>query len=325
MSMEIKENNVVGFAGLITQMASFNKEIGENAGSRQTANGDFFATPYKFKWLIRDFWANQLGNKSVLVKDSKELTKDGKIGSRTLDKRLEYVFDGVNFSKINQYDLLKLALTKKDVKNFGVVLPVKNQTVSLTGVSQITTGMNIYKDTEELEFQINSSYSTKDDNTQTTFGRNKILDFANYIYNFTVMPSMLNKNTLGYDVEQYTDNDYNWLKKGILRSPQANKSNSTGTFTGYAMFAEIKKGEDLIQHNFQDYISCQFDYDSEKYVIDFTKLVEYLDFNKDMIESIEFYKVNNIKLEFKGLDSLENLELPISIKDMSESRLIEID
>ncbi|MGX7058595.1 type I CRISPR-associated protein Cas7 [Vagococcus humatus] len=322
--MTMKKNNSTGFIGVITNMASFNNEVGDNAGSRRTSKGDFYATHYKMKWLIRDYFARLNGNKSVLVKSSAyKHDKTGNLAVRTLEQRIKYLFDldDDDFKNLTSIDLLNLVLSKKDVKNFGVALPIDKKQVKVTGVTQLSYAINNYKETEEQIIQINGAYSTKEGNLQATLGRRKFLDFANYIYNFTVQPNMLSKNVLGVEVEPYTLADYNWFKKGALRAAQTNQSSSTGSYVGYGMFIELKENEDLIQPNFNHYISTTKK--NDVYLIDFTLLANYLAQNEQAIHSIELYLAQNIQLEFIGLDALE--KNGVEIKDMAEARKINIE
>lgn len=319
-----KKTNSTGFVGVITNMASFNNEVGENAGSRRTSQGNFYATHYKMKWLIREYFARINGEKSVLVKASTfEEEKTGNFVVRTLQERLQHVFDlnDASFKSLSSVELLNLALTKQDVKNFGVALPIEKKQVKITGVTQLSYAVNNYQETEEQVIQINGAYASKSGAMNQTLGRRKFLDFANYIYNFTVQPDMLSENVLGVSVEPYNESDYKWFKKGILRSAQTNQSSSTGSYVGYGMFIDLKEGEDLIQPNFNNYITTEKVED--KYVVDFSLLAEYLMDNKNAIENMEIYLAKNIQLEFEGIAQLE--EIGVSIKDMSDARKINIE
>lgn len=320
--MKQKKNNSTGFAGVITNMASFNAEVGES-GSRRTSKGDYYATHYKMKWLIKEYYTRVFGEKSVMVKAGNYENKDGNIAVRTLDERLKYVFDldDTTFKKLTSVELLNLVLSKKDVKNFGAALPVEKKQVKLTGVTQLSYALNNYKETEEQVIQINGAYATTSGNMQNTLGRRRFIDFANYIYNFTVQPDLLSKDSLGVDVEQYSEEDYAWFKKGLLRATQTNQSSSTGSYVGYGMFIDLNEGEDIIQPNFNNYITTEKEDDA--YVIDFSKLVDYLEVNKEAIQLMELYLVDNIQLIFKGIDELK--EVGVVIKDMSEVRKIKVE
>lgn len=322
--MKIKTTNSTGFVGVITNMATFNGEVSESYGSRRTSKGDFYATHYKMKWLIREYYARLMGNQSVLVKASYYPNeKAGNISARTLEERLKYLFnleDG-QFKALTAFELMKLALTKKDVKNFGIAIPIDKRPVKITGVTQLSYAVNNYKEAEEQVIQIMGAYATKTGAAQQTLGRRKFLDFANYIYNFTVQPDMLSENVLGVAVEDYTENDYQWFKKGILRAAQTNQSSSTGSYVGYGMFIDLKETEDVIQPNFNNYIETIKKED--KYVIDFTRLVEYIQENQEAIHYLELYLAKNIQLDFAGVTALE--ELGVVIKDMAESRKIEVE
>lgn len=322
--MNEKTTNSTGFVGVITNMASFNNEVGENAGSRRTSHGEFYATHYKMKWLIREYFARVNGEKSILVKSSSLVNdKTGNIEVRTLQQRLQYLFDLDNaaYKSLTSYDLMQLALTKKDVKNFGVALPVEKKQVKITGVTQLSYAVNNYKETEEQIIQINGAYATKEGAAQQTLGRRKFLDFANYIYNFTIQPDMLSENSLGVSVEGYTEFDYKWFKKGILRAAQTNQSSSTGSYVGYGMFIDLKEGEDLIQSNFNHYINTIKK--DDKYIVDFTLLVNYLKENQDAIKYMELYLSENIQLDFLGQSELE--DMGVIIKDMADARKITIE
>lgn len=322
MSNSLKTTNSVGFVGVITEMASLNRAVETNA-PRQTANGLLYSTDLKMKWLIRDYWANAQGEKSVFVKSSKYLTEDNKIAVRTLEQRIKHLFDLSSVSNLATKDLIDYALTKQDIKNFGITAAISGSNASVTAVSNIQYAKNIFKDTEVISHQINGAYATKDGNQQATLGRKNIVDFANYVYNFSVKPSNLSENTLGIDVEKYTESDYNWLKKGLLKSVHQNQSASTGSYTGYGLFVDLKEDEDLIQFNFDDYVTCtRSETESTRYVVDVTRLADYLAKQSDVIEHMTFYKLDNVKLEFVGMDSLE--QIGVEIKDMSESRFIEL-
>ena len=89
---------------------------------------------------------------------------------------------------------------------------------------------------------------------------------------------------------------------------------------------DLKDGEDLVQSNFNDYITCTDVEDSdekttrEQKVVDFTKLAEYISKITDAIEYSEIYLVDNISIKFEGVEELE--KHGVVIKNMSESRKI---
>ena len=324
--MTKKTNNSTGFTGIITSMASFNAEVGDNAGSRATNKGMFYATHYKMKWLIRNYYTRINGHKSVLVKGRRYTDDKGQLGVQTLEERLQDVFEVDNkaLKKIPTNELLKMVVDKQDVKNFGIALALTAQNSKVTGVSQLSYAKNIYEDTEEQDIQINGAYATSSDkNGNNTLGRRKFLDYANYVYNFTVQPSNLDEDFTGIDGLEYTQDDYNWFKKGMLKAVSDNQSASSSSFTAYGMFIDLKDGEDLIQSNFDDYISCTDSEDEmirNKKVVDFTLLANYYEQIKDSVEYSELYVVKNIAIDFKGLEELE--KLGVVIKNMSEARKI---
>ncbi len=319
--MIIKTNNVVGFSGVITNMASFNADF-DDAGSRKTSKGEFYATHYKIKWLMRDYFARLNGEKSVLVKGKQFKGKDGKIIVQTLQQRIKHVFDldDKAFKKLTSEELLNLALEKQDVKNFGIAIAEEGKSSKVTGVAQISYAVNNYHDTEEQSIQIGGAYASKEGAANNTIGRRQFVDFANYIYNFSVQPDMLSRNVIGLDVPDYTESDYNWFKKGVLRSVQSYRSSSSNSYTAYAMFIELKNKEDIIQTNFNDYISTEKV--DDKYVVNFEKLSEFLKKNDESIESGELFLVDNMQLTFEGKDDLGD---KVIIKDMSESRGIGLE
>lgn len=322
--MTKKTNNSTGFTGIITNMASFNAEVGANAGSRTTNKGMFYATHYKMKWLIRNYYTRINGHKSVLVKGRRYVSGDD-LAVQTLEERLQDMFDvdKKELKDIPTDKLLKMVVEKQDVKNFGIALALTAQNSKVTGVSQLSYAKNIYEDTEEQDIVINAAYASTPKATQNTLGNRKFLDYANYVYNFTVQPSNLNEDFTGVDGLEYTQDDYNWFKKGMLKAVSDNQSSSSGSFTAYGMFIDLKDGEDLIQSNFDDYISCVDSEDEmvrNKKVVDFTLLANYYEQIKDSVEYAELYVVKNITIDFKGLEELE--KLGVVIKNMSEARKI---
>ena len=329
--MTNKTNNSLGFTGVITSMASFNAELnidGDVSASRATNKGVFYATHYKMKWLIRNYYARTRGEDSVLVKGKRYL-KDGALVVQTLEERLSYVFkmDNKALKALSTDELLNLIVEKQDVKNFGIALALTGKNAKITGVSQLSYAKNIYEDTEEHFIQMGSAYASKTDAGNNTFGKRKFLDFANYVYNFTVQPSNLSSDMVGFDLEnKYTEDDYNWFKRGMLKSVQDNQSSSSGSTVAYGMFIDLKDGEDLVQSNFSDYITCTDVEDSdekttrEQKVVDFTKLAEYISKITGAIEYSEIYLVDNISIKFEGVEELE--KYGVVIKNMSESRKI---
>ena len=329
--MTNKTNNSLGFTGVITSMASFNAELnigGDVSSNRATNKGVFYATHYKMKWLIRNYYARTRGEDSVLVK-GKRYEKDGDLAVQTLQERLMDLFnlDEKSFKAIKTVDLVKLITEKQDVKNFGIALAVSNKNAKITGVSQLSYAKNIYEDTEEHFIEMNSAYASATGKKEFTNGKRKILDFANYVYNFTVQPSNLSSDMIGFNLEnKYTEEDYNWFKRGMLKSVQDNQSSSSGSTVAYGMFIDLKDGEDLVQSNFSDYITCTDVEDSdekttrEQKVVNFTKLAEYISKITDTIEYSEIYLVDNISIKFEGVEDLE--KHGVVIKNMSESRKI---
>lgn len=289
------KNNVMGLVGVGIRHGMWNADFDNHA--KMYSDGSFYASPYSLKYAIRNHFVNHQ-NGTVLEWKSYKIEK-GNMVARTLQERFEYLTNN-EVKKMNHIEIIKALYEMQDVKNFGVTFLVKKViNLGLTGVVQISNGINLDEKTEEQNSSILSPFKNSNEksknNTQATNGETFFLDEAHYCYNISICPYNLIQDKNIVDIE-YTEEDYNNLIKGIKYGPTSlNSVSKLGAETEYILMIHLKDDYVLNETILTDKVFCKRN--GSKVDYDFSKLISYLNDKKDIIEKIDFH-VNEDRVNY---------------------------
>lgn len=283
-------NRVYGVIGIKSRMSNWNADF--TGRPKSTSDGSVFGSDKAFKYPIKKMWEVE-GEKVLYVKSYKN--EKGNFRARTLSERFEQLFKTEVKNIKDKKELVKYLFSATDVKNFGATFAEGSNNISITGAVQIGQGLNKYEDTTVEIQDILSPFvdSTKKDTAQnTSIGKKIVSNEAHYFYPFSVNPENYDIYTKEIeDLEGYTREDYEKLKKGCLIAATAYNTNSkSGCENEFAIFVECKENSKLYLANLDQYI--KFEKNNEgKDIIDISELEEILneEKTKQEIEKVEIY------------------------------------
>ena len=283
-------NRVYGVIGIKSRMSNWNADF--TGRPKSTSDGSVFGSDKAFKYPIKKMWEVE-GEKVLYVKSYKN--EKGNFRARTLSERFEQLFKTEVKSIKDKKELVKYLFSATDVKNFGATFAEGSNNISITGAVQIGQGLNKYEDTTVEIQDILSPFvdSTKKDTAQnTSIGKKIVSNEAHYFYPFSVNPENYDIYTKEIeDLEGYTREDYEKLKKGCLIAATAYNTNSkSGCENEFAIFVECKENSKLYLANLDQYIKFEKN-DEGKDIIDISELEEILneEKTKQEIEKVEIY------------------------------------
>ena len=300
------KNNIIGLVGVGIKHGMWNADF-DNHTKMYSDGKTIYASPYSLKYAIRNHFINNQNGK-VLEWKSYKIEK-GSMKPRTLQERFEFLTNN-KVSKMNITEIIENLYNMQDVKNFGSTFAVKGVNLSLTGVVQISNGINIDLETEEQVSTILSPFKNSneksEDKNQTTNGETIFLDEAHYCYNISICPNNLIQDKTIVNVE-YTEDDYKKLIEGIKYGPASLITNTKlGAETEYILMVHLKDGYVLSETVLNDKVICKRN--GFKVDYDFSELIHYINSQKDIIESVDFYvNYNRVNYDFSLLQIIPNI------------------
>lgn len=300
------KNNVIGLVGVGLKHGMWNADF-DNHAKMYSDGKTIYASPYSLKYAIRNHFANNQNGK-VLEWKSYKIEK-GNMQPRTLQERFEYLTNN-KIAKMNITEVIESLYSMQDVKNFGSTFAIKGVNLGLTGVVQISNGINLDMETEEQVSTILSPFKNSNEKSenknQATNGETVFLDEAHYCYNISICPNNLIQDKAIADVE-YTEEDYKGLIEGIKYGPASLMTVSKfGAETEYILMVHLKDGYVLNETILNDKVVCKRNESKVDY--DFLELIEYLNSQKNIIENIEFYvNDNRVNYDFSKLEVIPNI------------------
>lgn len=315
------QKRVYGVCGIKNRMAMWNASFEKYA--RELENGNVFATDKALKYAIRNKW--KLDGEQQLAIRSYKIDK-GDVTPMSLEERYTQLF-GKAPDKFEAQEVYKQLFGLRDVKNFGVAFAVKKRNASITGAVQIGLGINKLGIPYQHNMQILAPYrNAGGDNKKTaenqsekqsekqafTNGTQVVVDKAEYLYDFSIIPQMYQDYVdLGL-TEGYTEEDYENFKEALrLSATTVQSASKKGVDTSFIMYVETKP--DYYLQNLGDYF--KYTYNGEIIEIEFTdkELLE----NNSNIEKIEVlfddktYTLNNFpeNTEYKNIHTLEEVKV----------------
>jgi len=290
-------NRVYGVIGIKAKMANWNADF--TGRPKSITDGTIFGSDKALKYPMKKMWNSE--DKNILFLKSwkeSEPNKDGKTSMipNQLGERYANLFEPIDKKTTSTKEVLINLFNCTDVKNFGATFAEEGQNISITGAVQFGQGFNKFEYTETEVQDILSPFAdsrakekskkNKDDEgeeaKQSTLGTKITVDEAHYFYGFSINPSSYNEyNEIVHNAE-YTEADYEEFKRVALVSATAYSTNSKfGCENEFALFVECKDDTTYLP-DLSDYI--EFDSDSEKRVVDLTKVEEIIGSNYAKVE-----------------------------------------
>ncbi len=264
-------------------------------------------TDVRLKRTIRDYLFEYKGfngtnDKDIFVRETfadkeKGIIKDGKGRAKDF--------------KENAIEILEKCI---DIRMFGGVLPLSNDSITFTGPIQFQMGRSMHK-VNPLYIKGTGAFASSEGKKQATFREEYLLS-----YSFINFYGIINENTAKYT--QLTETDVLLLLEGIWEG--------TKNLISRSKFGQTPKL--LVKVNYDDSgfyigdlnkaIKIKSDKPDEQirgvedFVIDVSDLKELLDKYKEKISSIEYKIDDRIKLKSK--------EASIEIKELFSGKMKEI-
>lgn len=308
------KNKVYGIIGLSSEYANWN--AGWDVMPKSDYSDNFIASPFVLKYCTKVEW----NRKHKKVMGLKTFKAGGYV--RTQSEKYEQLFgkDKANVveegkgkekgTKIIVEDNYLITrnnlLSCEDILNYGIVYTGVNSQ-SITGVVQVTGGVNKLEGSKVLESTLLTPYGDKLDSKQTTLGSRNVLDKAHFLHNFNINPQGL-EEYINEGFEGYTEEAYESFKDVSLSCVSSQGSIAkNGCMNEFSIFVKAKEGMDnvLSLQNLSSYVEV---YNDNKVVYDITVLCKVLESVDKYIEDIEIY-YNPWTVELKGLIDNDKLKL----------------
>jgi len=175
--------------------------LNENRPRFDAENSTVIVSDVRLKRTIRDYWFEYKGfnganGKDIFVRETKYV--DG-------DK--EYVSDGKRRAVAFSESRDKVLESCIDIRVFGGVLPLKNDSITLTGPTQFQMGCSLHK-TEIVTEQGTGAFASGDKKSQATFRTEYKIPYALIGFN-----GVINEKSANYSL--MSEDDKKLLEEGI--------------------------------------------------------------------------------------------------------------
>lgn len=273
--------------------------LNENRPRYDNEDSKALVSDVRLKRTVRDYWYeykgyNGTGEKDIFVRETKykdngkEFVKDGKRRAETFRKDKNTPKDEFKQNILNRCI---------DIRVFGGVIPLKNDSITLTGPVQFQMGKSLNKTTVETEMGT-GAFASGDGKHQTTFRTEYKLPYALIGFN-----GIINEKAAQYS--QMTEDDRALLTEGIWEGTKS-------------LISRSKFGQNpllLLTVNYQDAyylgslrqrLNLQTTENernvrgTDDYVIDTTRLFDALKEVSDKVESITVRTDNRLQLTYNG-------------------------
>lgn len=286
-------NRVYGAAIIKSINSNYNADF--SGQPRKLPNGIVYATDKAFKYSIRNYWKEALGEKIFYFKSLSD-----EMSPRTLDETY-----GFHFGDFREKDKTKLRLEVLcnilkclDVKLFGGTYAGKTN-ISIHGTCQITHGLNKFTEnviySEQIMSPFKNSNEASADSTMTTLGMQSRLQEGHYVHHFSVNPKNIEEDVKRVNGDGLTSEDIAKLKEGFRKgATYYDSAAKAGTENELLLWVQLKADSNVVLPSFVSLIDVNEDKE-----IDLSKVSMLLSEShiKDEIESIEiYYNKSNTKV-----------------------------
>lgn len=148
-----------------------------------------FASDKALKYAIRQ----KLRETNPRIFYSKEMRYDESkktLVPMTSKEKFEKVTGLVIDKKPDMVKIIPELYKFEDIKYFGALLAVKDSSIGLTGKVQISTAINVDKESVIITDDIIAPFASKSGNDQTTIGKQVFADETHHVYQFYINPEL---------------------------------------------------------------------------------------------------------------------------------------
>lgn len=202
------DNRVYGCAVIKSINSNYNADF--SGQPRTLPSGIVYATDKAFKYACRNYLKNTYKDERIFY--FKSLNE--KLNPRTLDDTYKYYFNVLPAKDVENTKLIIAGhlLQCLDIRLFGATYAGKTANISVHGPVQVGHGINIFKENNIYNEQINSPFanssatkkaskknksndneetpeSTSSEPEQTTLGAESKLEEGHYIHHFSINPN----------------------------------------------------------------------------------------------------------------------------------------
>lgn len=324
------KNRVFGCVIVKAINANYNADFTHQP--RTLPDGIVYATDKAFKYSVRHYLKNQLGERNVFF--YKELNE--KLNPLSLDEKYIYLFGEhpkMTIEKKKKGDtekeekkevLDKKAILQKllqciDIRLFGATYAGETN-ISIHGPVQINHGINRFPNNEIYSEQIMSPFRNpgekeSEEKGMTTLGQQSKLREGHYVHHFSVNPKNIASSCkLAGVTEGLTTDDIRKLKEamrcGVTYYDSASKA---GTDNELLLWIQLKPESNTVLPVFTEFVDVTRE--NGNVMIDFKKLNPVIVSVFDQIELMEVYynpentKVHNLPEQVKKYNIITTKEI----------------
>ena len=287
MAQTIKNRSELLFIYEIENANPNGDPLNENRPRFDAENSTVIVSDVRLKRTIRDYWFEYKGfngtdGKDIFVRETKYI--DG-------DK--EYVSDGKRRAVAFSESRDKVLESCIDIRVFGGVLPLKNDSITLTGPTQFQMGRSLHK-TEVITEQGTGAFASGDKKSQSTFRTEYKVPYALIGFN-----GVINEKSANYSL--MSEDDKKLLEEGIWEGTKNLISRSKfGQSPVLLMIINYK--DSFYIGNLRQRIKLISDKNDlairglDDFKLDLSKVFAELKANQEKIESVEIKLDSRLKL-----------------------------
>lgn len=261
--------------------------LNENRPRYDAEDSTVIVSDVRLKRTIRDYWFEYKGfngnnGKDIFVRETKYV--DG-------DK--EYISDGKRrataFSE-NRDKVLEICI---DIRVFGGVLPLKNDSITLIGATQFQMGRSLHK-TEVITEQGTGAFASGDKKSQATFRTEYKVPYALIGFN-----GVINEKSAKYSL--MNDDDKKLLEEGIWEGTK-NLISRSKFGQNPVLLLVINYKDSFYIGNLRQRLKLKSDKNDlairglADFELDLTEVIAELKANKSKIDSVEIKLDSRLKL-----------------------------
>lgn len=261
--------------------------LNENRPRFDAENSTVIVSDVRLKRTIRDYWFEYKGfngenGKDIFVRETKYV--DG-------DK--EYISDGKRRATAFSESREKVLEACIDIRVFGGVLPLKNDSITLTGPTQFQMGCSLHK-TEVITEQGTGAFASGDKKSQATFRTEYKVPYALIGFN-----GVINEKSAKYS--QMSDEDKNLLKEGIWEGTK-NLISRSKFGQNPVLLLTINYKDSFYIGNLRQRLKLKSDKNDlairglADFELDLTEVLAELKASKEKIDSVEIKSDSRLKL-----------------------------
>ncbi|WP_374165240.1 type I-B CRISPR-associated protein Cas7/Csh2 [Arcticibacter sp. MXS-1] len=286
MSELIKNRSEILFLYEIENANPNGDPLNENRPRFDNEDASVIVSDVRLKRTIRDYWFEYKGydgkgDKDIFVRETRYSEGDK-----------EYVSDGkrraLSFSESRE----KVLNSCIDIRVFGGVLPLKNDSITLTGPTQFQMGRSLHK-TEVVTEQGTGAFAAGDKKSQATFRTEYKLPYALIGFN-----GVINEKAAQYSL--MSEDDKNLLTEGIWEGTKNLISRSKFGQNPVLLIVINYTGSFYIG-NLRQRLRIESEKNDlalrglEDFQIDLSAILAELKANRDKIESVDIRMDNRLK------------------------------